>query len=296
MSETTLYGEYANVRYYRLTQRGLEIGSRVFVRHLRGVFDKLLEVLEGYPLGLVRVIALSALDLRSGELGWIEVMVEGWDLSKALSHTISDIEFSLVDTVELREVYAGSKLVFGDLRLVFERLKRARAGMYKPRVYDVFVAKLLVRYNGEVRRMALELMEKLVELGLAGRIPLFDSKGKRYTDAYRAPPEVAYVLERYSSSFDMSHIRRHVLAAQLVMEALRKELTKSELLAALMGLGIPEEEVKSALEALYAKGVTSRYNEAGGPDSPPFIILDEERAKREAEAVVRLAGSLLLAP
>jgi len=72
------------------------------------------------------------------------------------------------------------------------------------------------------------------------------------------------------------------------MRALSEKVTKRELLTALSKLGISEEEVKIALEVMYEQGITSRYNEVGGPESPAFLIIDEEKAKEEVKRSISL--------
>ena len=79
------------------------------------------------------------------------------------------------------------------------------------------------------------------------------------------------------------------------MRALREKVTKRELLTTLDKLGISEEEVKIALEVMYQQGVTSRYNEAGDPESPAFIIIDEEKAREEVKKAINLIESVVLA-
>jgi hypothetical protein len=294
MSETTVYGKIATIRYYKLTPKGLTLGSQILQRHIRDVIDELLGVLSRYPPGLIRVLALSAIDLREGRASWIDVKVDGWDLDMAFSRTFLGFEMLVTDPQEFLEVYMNSKRLFGDLRLVFERLRQDRAKMYKPRVYDVFMSKVLAEYSGEIHKKALNLMAELSELGLAGRVPVFTRKGEYFSDAYRAPPEVAYILEEYSSNVYLDEARKLFLAAELMLRAARGKLTKRELLAALSGLGVSEEEVKIALEITYGQGITSRYNEAGGPDSPAFLVLDYEGAKSEAERAVKLVEALIL--
>jgi len=78
------------------------------------------------------------------------------------------------------------------------------------------------------------------------------------------------------------------------MRALREKLTKQNLLEALNRLGISEEEIKAALEITYEQGITSKYNEAGGPDSPAFIILDETKAIEEVKRTIDFIENMIL--
>lgn len=68
MSETTINGEVANVRYYKLTEEGYNLGSQIFRKYLRDVVGKLINVLGRYPQKLIRIIVLSAISPRDGEL------------------------------------------------------------------------------------------------------------------------------------------------------------------------------------------------------------------------------------
>ena len=189
---------------------------------------------------------------------------------------------------ELIRAYRDSKRAYGDLRLVFERLRKARAKIYEPRVYDMFISKVLVKYDGKVHKKVLSLMEELATLGLAMKVPVFTREGECIGDEYRAPPELVYVLEEYSANVDLSEVRRMFLGVELAMRALSEKVTKRELLTALSKLGISEEEVKIALEVMYEQGITSRYNEVGGPESPAFLIIDEEKAKEEVKRSISL--------
>ena len=150
------------------------------------------------------------------------------------------------------------------------------------------------RYNGKVHERALSLMEELSTLGLAMKVPVYTNEGESIWDEYRAPPEIVYTLEEYSANIDLSDVRKMFLAVELIMRALREKVTKRELLTALSRLGISEEEVKIALEVMYQQGVTSRYNEAGDPVSPAFIIIDEEKAREEVKRAINLIEGVIL--
>ena len=101
-------------------------------------------------------------------------------------------------------------------------------------------------------------------------------------------------LAEYASDVDLTEARRLFLMADLALRAAQGELTKGELLGALRGLGVPVDEVKAALDVLYGEGLTSRYNDAGGPESPAFIVLDREGLRAEVERAVRLVESAVL--
>jgi len=64
-SETTTYGEIANVRYYKLTEKGLQLGSQIFQKHLQDNTVKLADVLGKHPQRLIRIIALSGISPRN---------------------------------------------------------------------------------------------------------------------------------------------------------------------------------------------------------------------------------------
>ena len=294
ISETTSYGEVANVRYYKLTEKGLQLGSQIFQKYLQDVIDRLVDVLGRYPQELIRIIALSAISPRDGGATWLAIKVNGLDLDTVFSRISSEFEMLVMSPEELIKAYMDSKRAYGDLRLVFDRLRKARVRMYEPQVYDVFISKVLVEYNGKVHEKALNLMEELSILGLARKVQVYTSKGEYSGDEYRAPPEIVYILEEYSANADLNEIRKMFLAAELMMRALSEKVTKHELLTALSKLGISEEEVKIALEVMYQQGVTSRYNEAGGPESPAFIIIDKEKAEEEVKRVINLIESIVL--
>ena len=294
MRETTVYGVYANVRYYRLTQEGFKLGSQVFQRHLRNVVGGLVSVLDRYPLRLIRVAALSAISPRDGRASWLSVKVDGSDLDTVFSRVALDFEVLMMEPEELVRVYRVSKEAYGDLRLVFERLRRVRVRMYEPRVYDMFMSKVLVEYDGKVHREILGLMEELSSLGLVRRIPVYNSKGEYVGDEYRASPEVVYALEEYSSDADFDEARRIFLAIELILRALGGTLTKRELLIALDKLGVSEGEVKVALDIMSKREITTRYNEEGAPDSPAFIILKEVKAREEVKRAISLVENLIL--
>ncbi len=295
MSETTTYGKIANVRYYKFTREGLQLGLQTFRRYLQNVIDKLEGILGKYPQKLIRIIALSAISPRNGKATWLTVKVNGLNSDVAFSRTTSEFEISMMRPEELVKAYRDSKGAYGDLRLVFERLRKARGKMYEPQIYDMFMSKFLMMYDGKIHERALNLMEELSALGLASKVPAYTSKGEYIGDEYRAPPEIVYILEEYSANIDLSEVRKMFLAIELMMRALlSKKLTKRELLTALSKVSIPEEEIKRALEVMYQQGVTSRYNEAGGPESPAFIIIDEKKAKEGVRKAINLVEDAVL--
>jgi len=294
MSETTSYGEVANVRYYRLTKEGYNLGSQIFRKYLRDVIGKLINVLNRYSQKLIRIVALSAVSPRDGRVTCLSIRESGMNLDAAFSRTTSDFEMLMMRPEELIKAYRDSKRAYGDLRLVFERLRKARVKMYEPQVYDMFISKVLVEYNGKVHERVLSLMEELSALGLASKVSVYTSRGEYIWDEYRAPPEVAYTLEEYSANVDLSEVRKTFLAIELIMRALRERVTKRELLVALNKLGISEEEVKMALEVMYEQGATSKYNVRGGLESPAFIIIDEKKAKEEVKRAVNLIENVIL--
>ena len=294
ISETTSYGEVANVRYYRLTKEGLQLGSQIFQKYLQDVIGRLVDVLGRYPQKLIRIIALSAISPRDGRATWLTIKVNGLNLDTAFSRITSEFKMLVMRPEELIRAYRDSKRAYGDLRLVFERLRKARAEMYEPQVYDMFISKVLVEYNGKVHERTLSLMEELSALGLARKVQVYTSKGEYIGDEYRVPPEVVFVLEEHSASVDLSEVRKTFLAVELIMRALSEKVTKRELLTALSKLGVSEEEVKMALEVMYEQGITSRYNEAGDPESLAFIIIDETKAKEEVKRAINLIENVIL--
>ena len=195
---------------------------------------------------------------------------------------------------ELLRAYGDSKRAYGDLRSVFEKLKEARLRMYEPRLYDMFMSKVLIEHDGRIHKEALNLMEELTTTGLAKKVPVYSSKGEYISDEYRAPPEMAYVLEEYSANAEFGKTRGMFLMAELIIRALTEKLTKRRLLIALDKLGVSEEEIKAVLKITYEQGITSRYNEAGDPGSPAFIILNKPIAREETERTMSLIEGNIL--
>jgi len=294
ISETTVYGETANVRYYVLTEKGFDLGSQIFQKYLENIITKLVGILSKYPPTLLKIIALSAINLRNGKATWLSIKTEGLNLDTALSGATSALEISVMKPNQLFRIYEASKRVYGDLRLVLEGLKKARAKIYEPRIYDIFMSRVLINYNGKVLKKALSFMEDLSALELAIKIPVYSSKGEYLGEEYRAPPEIVYILDEWTSNIDLSQIRRPFLAVELIIRALIEKVAKQSLLEALNKLGIPEEEIKAALEIMYEQGITSRYNEAEGPDSPAFIILNKTKAREEIEKTIDFIENIIL--
>ena len=184
MRKTTTYGKVANVRYYKLTEKGFQLGSQIFQKYLQDVIGRLVDVLGRYPQKLIRIIALSAISPRDGRATWLTIKVNGLDLDNALSRVTSNFKVILMKPEELIRAYRDSKRAYGDLRLVLERLRKARAKMYEPQIYDMFISKVLVEYNGKVHERALSLMEELSALGLAIKVPVYTSNGEYIGDEY----------------------------------------------------------------------------------------------------------------
>lgn len=70
----------------------------------------------------------------------MSIRESGMNLDTVLFRTTSDFEMSMMKPEELVRAYRDSKRAYGDLRLVFERLTKARAKMYERGV--------TYRYNG----------------------------------------------------------------------------------------------------------------------------------------------------
>ncbi|MEZ0345345.1 MAG: hypothetical protein ABWK01_02180 [Infirmifilum sp.] len=295
ISAWTHYGSHANVRFYGLTEKGLQLGSQAYRESLELAAGRLAGVLGEYPRGLAKVLALSATDPRSGRFTWLSVKVGAQEYKIDLP----DYTTRLLKPEELRRIreaqYGVSRELYGDLRLVNEELERvARTRLYEPRNYDMFMSVFLLECGGRVYKEALRLMEDLAGLGLAVRVPLFDSKGDRSGDEYRAPPEMAHVLSERSAGVDFGEAMRRFFMIEMVLRALRGKVVREELLAASQGLGIPEAEVKTALELMHQMGLTSKYNEGGAPDSPAFIVLDEGGLREEVVRAVKQLEALVL--
>ncbi len=126
------------------------------------------------------------------------------------------------------------------------------------------------------------------------KVPRFSRKGEYLWDAYVAPPEPAHLLMSFSDEADLGEARRLFLAANILSRELTGGLSKKELLEALSRVGVPEEEIKLVINILYEEGITSRYNESGEPESPAFLILDEERAKEEIQEIVKKVEDTIL--
>ena len=298
VDEFTTYGKIANVRYYRIKDEGVPIGSQIIQKHILQVKDELIGTLEHYGRRLSRVIALGSIrpsvNREEVKISWIEVPVKGSSLDNAFSRTTNDFEFYLIEHERLQRIYMESKKLYGNLSLVFERLRDARRRIYTPYIYEMFMSNVLLLYNGRVHGEVLELMEELCSLGLALRIPRYSSKGEYIGDVYKAPPEVTHILLQYSSSEDLTESMKPFLAADILLRALRGEITKGELLEAIDKVGISEDEVRVAVNMLNSKGITSKYNEEGSLDSPPFIILKEKNVIEEAMNFVNLAENIIL--
>ncbi|RLE78109.1 MAG: hypothetical protein DRJ52_10810 [Thermoprotei archaeon] len=294
ISETTRYGKVANVRYYRLKGAGLKLGSQTVQQRILQVKDELLAVLKSVPRKLVRIIAVSSISPRDGSISWIRIPVNGSSLGDSFLRTVLDFKLLLVKPEDLRRIYESSKRLYGNLSLVFDKLREVEVEIYTPHIYEIFASRILLSYEGKMHREALNLMEKLCSLGLALKIPVYSSSGEYLGDEYKASPEVAHVLLQYSSPTSLEDFLKAFLAADLLLKALQRKLAKGELLRALGRMGVSETEVKIAVNILHAKGITSKYNERGGPESPPFIILNEDEALREALKLVSAAEEAII--
>jgi len=295
MKETTLYGKNANIRYYKLTKESFELGSQIYGSYLREVANELEGILANYPARLIRIAALSAIEPKKGTLLWLSVRLQGLELSTAIFTEYLNLKMSVISPEELAEAYGTSMRMYRDLRLVFERLRETYTKIYNPRLYDIFMSKVLVKFDGNVHKKMLQLMEELSQLGLAGKIPIYDSNGKHVGEEYRAPPEMAYLLGEYSSEVDFfDEIRHRFLAVQLLQLALKGKLTKGEVLTAIDKLGMSEEEVKVGLNIMYERGITTKYNEKGELESPAFIVLDEEKAMEEIKRILTTVEDMIL--
>jgi len=252
MSETTKYGEIANVRRYILTREGLELGSEVYLDHLRRFSDDLIGILEEVSINLLKMIALSAIYPGRGGFLWIEINTEGKSFEDALAGVLSDFETAVLGPEELRRIFEISKRVFGNISLVFKKMEEASIKIYEPSLYDIFMSHILVKYyDGKVHERVVRLMEDLMALGLSVKIPRFKRNGEYLWDAYVAPPELAHLLMRLSANADLSEARRLFLAANILSRELTGRLSKKELLEALSKLGISEDEVRLVTEILY---------------------------------------------
>jgi len=295
LKQTSTYGEFVTVRYYMLTEQGYELASQAYLQQLISVADKLRSLLESFPKRLVKILALSAIHPRTGEPGWLAVRVDGVaDLKRAFDRATSLLEMLVAEPGELAQAYYESKRAYEDLRLALERLREARARVYRPQAYDALISRFLVSYAGRVHESALQVMSELSALKLAVRVPTYSSKGEYTGDEYRAPPELTHLLEGFSADADLSDLRRPFLELDLLLRALRGELTKRELLKAASSLGVSEEEIKAALEVMHEKGLTSRYNEKGAPESPAFIVLDEAGVLQEVKEALSALESMIL--
>ncbi len=292
-SATTRYGKIANVRYYVPTGNGLELGSGIFQRHLQDSIANLLDVLNRYSRKLIKTIALSAINIRDGTADWLTARINGWEFSTALFNATSYMESSIIGPDELLRLYKESKRAYGNLSSVFEKLREIRANMYEPGLYDIFMSKVLMNYKGRVHEEALSLIKELNSMGLAEKIPLYATTGEYIDDAYIIPPEISYVLDEYSADADLSNAGRMFLISEIITRALTETITKRNL-TVLNKLGISEDEIKAALKITYEQGITSRYNEAGEPESPAFIILNNDAAKDETERSLRSIESIIL--
>jgi len=171
---------------------------------------------------------------------------------------------------------------------------RPRLSETKPQAYDALISRFLVSYAGRVHESALRVMSELSALKLAVRVPTYSRKGEYTGEEYRAPPELTHLLEGFTADADLSDARGPFLELDLLLRALRGELTKRELLRAASSLGASEEEIKAALEVMHEKGLTSRYNEKGAPESPAFIVLDEAGVLQEIKEALSVLESMIL--
>ena len=80
MSETASYGEVANVRYYKLTKEGLQLGSQIFQKYLQGLTGKIGKFL--FPLLIDLGLDVVAEELRK----IMKDIAELYDLRSSIVH------------------------------------------------------------------------------------------------------------------------------------------------------------------------------------------------------------------
>ena len=294
LTESSLYGKHAIVRFHKFTEEGFKLGAEAFRRHMVEVYPLVSEIIGEYPVNLIKVLSLCSMNLKTGRPEWLDVKNKGFDLSTALSRARIDLEVSKLSQNQILE---RCKAFNDSCRiLVKDFLVKLDIGLEAsmPHYYDIYLSKFLMEYNGKVLEEANKLMEKLSSLGVAIKVPVYDTKGKYIWDAYRVPPEIACIFFAKSINASLSQVRNTFLAIELLIRAMYIGLTKSSLLEKIKNLGISESELKLAINLMYQRGLTSKYNEAGGPDSPAFIVIDKERALEEAEiAVSQLEDTIL---
>jgi len=283
LSGTSTYGEFAIVRYYMLTEQGYELASQAYLQHLISVADKLRSLLESFPKRLVKILALSAVEPDTGESSWLAVRDGAGE----------DPELAFLGVTVTLHVFLArpEELLLGTRR---EKPDEAELKIHEPSTYDLYISRFLVNYRGRVREKALELLEHLEGLGLAVKVPAYDTKGRYIAHEHRAPPVMVEALKSYSAGADLSEAHSLFLQAELMLRALKGELTKKELLEFTRRLGVQEEEVKALLETTHAQGLTSRYNEKGAPESPAFIVLDEAGVLQEVKEALSALESMIL--
>jgi hypothetical protein len=132
--------------------------------------------------------------------------------------------------------------------------------------------------------ISLKFFENLQKLGLAVKIPVYDSRGGRYSwDAYRSSFEVFSFIIKHTShylQFD-ERMLEEFGAFSIILYAGSYRVEKHEFETLAERLGVEINLVKGILEELNRLGITSKYNERGSGDDYPFIVLEQKKFKME---------------
>ena len=298
-SRYAVYGPHANWHFIALTEKGLPLAREAYKRRLEVNLDFVKRHVEKYR-SLAPLLCLGA--FYDGTMG------RAFFYSKPVHEVVSPYTERVIDAkagwapappIKQRTYHTAVEL-WGRLREVHggERLDVVSAAFQSAATTESVVGVLN------------EFFSPLHERRLVLLMPDFNTKNV-FTDRERwiVTNEVLEIVKEEAVKVDLGRLGEFVkefAAVLLLFLGGERRYTKGQVLKAAEvivseseGLGLSYDELLEGFRALVEEvssttGCISRFNEPGGPDSPPFLVFSWEALRSAVREHLELLGSKAL--
>ncbi|MGB9960567.1 MAG: hypothetical protein ACPLKQ_08675 [Candidatus Bathyarchaeales archaeon] len=259
--------------YWGLTEKGWEIGQKLFQQYLELKRSEVELVLTRFPRKVLSIVFLGCQE--KGMLSFLAEPLKPKASVDEISSFLSKIELhvapAFIDEATIsRWLGIGFKKCLKSGEVIDRELKEVCEN------FPMVFAKFMVQHPVIVQLVE-KLLGELVTRGVAVKIPEYGSKGQPLGEACKAPPEVLSMIWSSISGTDISKELSTFAVIYVFIKNLQKDFTIGRLRFFLGSLGISESLIENELELMHKEGATSKFLKSGDEDDPPFIVLNKEK-------------------
>lgn len=296
------------IYFISLNMEGMLLGHQIIVNEIRQKRNELENILSEYPKEFLFVVVGATTSHTSArprlpdgrrDNAYLVLPPKRFDdvpttenLAKEITNMIgfAETDFSMKIVGDRIEEYVKRYGYVDSIKII----KQEHLPQFAKKYSYIFCQ--VVACHPMVYEHILSLFNDLATIGLAESIPVYDSRGHYIRDVFYSPPEVAlFILSRIKNKDVPEELMERFLELIIILKgAYERDFNKGNLLEYVKVFDLSEDVVRDIVNSLAFEGVTSKYNDFGDMESPPFVVINHERMEKKViESINSFAQQML---